>query len=72
MAIGIPKRENLVMKVIEWLGGFIRPEISGDTELLADVTTTDKRAKVVIQMPEIAKAIARDPEITSKRHHKVI
>lgn len=56
-------------KVIEWLGGFIRPEISGDTELLADVTTTtDKGAKVVIQMPEIAKAISeyvrdRSPEI---------
>jgi hypothetical protein len=35
--------ENLVMEVVKGLDGFIRPEISGDAEPLANVTTTDKR-----------------------------
>jgi HSP20 family protein len=32
-------------------GGFSRPEISGETEPLMDVTTTDKEVKVVVEMP---------------------
>ena len=31
--------------------GFTRPEISSETEPLADVTTTDKEVKVVVEMP---------------------
>lgn len=36
-------------------GGFSRPEISGEMEPLADVTTTDKEVKVVVEMPGISK-----------------
>ncbi len=45
MAIGPngPKRENLVMEVNHGLDGFHQPEISGDSEPLANVTTTNKR-----------------------------
>jgi HSP20 family protein len=32
-----------------------KPEISGEMEPLADVTTTDKEVKVVIEMPGISK-----------------
>jgi HSP20 family protein len=35
--------------------GIGRPEISGEMEPLADVTTTDKEVKVVIEMPGISK-----------------
>jgi HSP20 family protein len=35
--------------------GFGRPEISGEMEPLADVTTTDKEIKVVIEMPGLSK-----------------
>lgn len=37
------------------LGGFGRPEISGETEPLIDVTTTDKEVKVVVEMPGVSK-----------------
>jgi HSP20 family protein len=36
-------------------GGFSRPEISGETEPLIDVTTTDKEVKVVVEMPGVSK-----------------
>jgi HSP20 family protein len=36
-------------------GGFGRPEISGETEPLIDVTTTDKEVKVVVEMPGVSK-----------------
>jgi HSP20 family protein len=35
--------------------GISRPEISGEMEPLADITTTDKEVKVVIEMPGISK-----------------
>ena len=35
--------------------GLSRPEISGEMEPLADVTTTDKEIKVVIEMPGLSK-----------------
>jgi len=36
-------------------GGFGRPEISGETEPLVDVTTTDNEVKAVVEMPGISK-----------------
>ena len=36
-------------------GAFSRPEISGETEPLVDVTTTDKEVKVVVEMPGVSK-----------------
>jgi HSP20 family protein len=36
-------------------GGFGRPEFSGETEPLIDVTTTDKEVKVVVEMPGVSK-----------------
>jgi HSP20 family protein len=36
-------------------GGFGRPEISGETEPLVDVTTTDNELKAVVEMPGISK-----------------
>ncbi len=36
-------------------GGFSRPEISGETEPLVDVTTTDNEVKVVVEMPGVSK-----------------
>ncbi|MGC2685376.1 MAG: archaeal heat shock protein Hsp20 [Candidatus Nitrosopolaris sp.] len=36
-------------------GGFSRPEISGETEPLVDVTTTDNEVKVVAEMPGVSK-----------------
>ncbi|HXX97900.1 MAG TPA: archaeal heat shock protein Hsp20 [Candidatus Bathyarchaeia archaeon] len=35
--------------------GFTRPEISSETEPLADVTTSDKEIKVVVEMPGVGK-----------------
>jgi HSP20 family protein len=35
--------------------GTTRPEISGETEPLVDITTTDKEIKVVVEMPGISK-----------------
>jgi len=35
-----------------------RPEISGEIEALADVTTTDKEVKVVVEMPGISRTIS--------------
>jgi len=37
------------------LGGFGRPEISGETEPLVDVTTTDSEVKAVVEMPGTSK-----------------
>ena len=37
------------------IGGFTKPEISGEIEPLVDVTTTDKEVKVVAEMPGISK-----------------
>ena len=39
-------------------GGFIRttPEISSEREPLADVTTTDKDVKVIVEMPGVTKS----------------
>ena len=36
-------------------GGFGRPEISGETEPLIDVTTTDNEVKVIVEMPGVSK-----------------
>ena len=36
-------------------GGFARPEISGETEPLVDVTSTDNEVKAVVEMPGISK-----------------
>ena len=36
-------------------GGFTRPEISGETEPLVDVNTTDNEVKVVVEMPGVSK-----------------
>ena len=36
-------------------GGFDKPEISGETEPLVDVTTTDNEVKAVVEMPGISK-----------------
>jgi HSP20 family protein len=36
-----------------------RSEISGETEPLEDITTTDKEIKVVVEMPGISKTILR-------------
>ena len=36
-------------------GGFSKPEISGETEPLMDVTTTDKEVKVVVELPGVSK-----------------
>ena len=36
-------------------GGFGRPEISGETEPLVDVTSTDNEVKAVVEMPGISK-----------------
>ena len=36
-------------------GGFSRPEISGETEPLVDITTTDNEVKVVVEMPGVSK-----------------
>jgi len=37
------------------IGGFTKPEISGEIEPLVDVTTADKEVKVVAEMPGISK-----------------
>ena len=37
------------------IGGFTKPEISGEIEPLVDVTTTDKEVKVVVEMPGVGK-----------------
>jgi HSP20 family protein len=39
--------------------GTTRSEISGETEPLEDITTTDKEIKVVVEMPGISKTILR-------------
>jgi HSP20 family protein len=37
------------------IGGFTKPEISGEIEPLVDVTKTDKEVKVVVEMPGVSK-----------------
>src|SRR5947209_12395895 len=37
------------------IGGFTKPEISGEIEPLVDVTRTDKEVKVVAEMPGMSK-----------------
>src|SRR5215469_10618504 len=37
------------------IGGFTKPEISGEIEPLVDVNTTDKEVKVVVEMPGVSK-----------------
>lgn len=61
---------------------FGRPEISGEMEALADVNTTDKEIKVVIEMPGLSKdkikvdayedkveAMSDDPQ---RKYHKIV
>jgi HSP20 family protein len=36
-------------------GGISKPEVSGETEPLMDVTTTDKEVKVVVELPGVSK-----------------
>jgi HSP20 family protein len=48
-------REFGNVKPSRGFGRFSRPEISGETEPLVDVTTTDKEVKVVVEMPGISK-----------------
>jgi HSP20 family protein len=62
--------------------GFGRPEISGEMEPLADVTTTDKEIKVVIEMPGLSKdkikvdAYEDKVEVKSddpqRKYHKIV
>jgi HSP20 family protein len=53
---GKPKvREFGNVKPSRRSGGFIRSEISGETEPLVDVTTTDKEVKAVVEMPGVSK-----------------
>ena len=59
-----------------------RPEISGEMEPLADITTTDKEVKVVIEMPGISKdkikvdAYEDKVEVKSddpqRKYHKIV
>jgi HSP20 family protein len=37
------------------IGGFTKPEISGEIEPLVDVTTTEKEVKVVVEVPGVSK-----------------
>ncbi|HYV52799.1 MAG TPA: archaeal heat shock protein Hsp20 [Candidatus Eisenbacteria bacterium] len=37
------------------ISGITKPEISGETEPLVDVTTTDKEVKVVVELPGVSK-----------------
>jgi HSP20 family protein len=48
-------REFGNVKASRGFGGFGRPEISGETEPLVDVTTTDNEVKAVVEMPGISK-----------------
>jgi HSP20 family protein len=53
---GKPKvREFGNVKPSRKFGGFMRPEISGETEPLVDVTTTDNEVKAVVEMPGVSK-----------------
>jgi HSP20 family protein len=62
--------------------GISRPEISGEMEPLADITTTDKEVKAVIEMPGISKekikvdAYENKVEVYSddpqRRYHKIV
>lgn len=53
---GKPKvREFGNVKPSRRLGGLMRPEISGETEPLVDVTTTDNEVKAVVEMPGVTK-----------------
>jgi HSP20 family protein len=64
------------------ISGSGRPEISGEMEPLADVTTTDKEVKVVIEMPGLSKdkikvdAYEDKVEVKSedpqKKYHKIV
>ena len=61
---------------------FTRPLISSEREPLADVTTTDKEVKVVVEMPGVSKqnikinAYDNQVEVTStdpdRKYHEVI
>jgi len=63
-------------------GSFTRPMISSEREPLADVTTTEKEVKVVVEMPGVSKehirinAYDKSVEITSddpkRKYHQVI
>jgi HSP20 family protein len=63
-------------------GSFTRPMISSEREPLADVTTTEKEVKVVVEMPGVSKehirinAYDNSVEITSddpkRKYHQVI
>lgn len=63
-------------------GGMTRPEISGETEPLVDVSTTDKEVKVVVEMPGIDKnnikinahnsTLEVKSEDPKRRYHKTI
>ena len=62
--------------------GLSRPEISGEMEPLADVTTTDNEIKVVIEMPGLSKekikvdAYENKVEVKSddpqRKYHKIL
>jgi HSP20 family protein len=53
---GKPKvREFGNVKPSRRFGGLMRPEISGETEPLVDVTTTDNEVKAVVEMPGVSK-----------------
>ena len=43
------------VKPAKRFGGFMRPEISDETEPLVDVTTTNNEVKAVVEMPGISK-----------------
>jgi HSP20 family protein len=53
---GIPKvREFGNVKPSRGFSGFMRPEISGETEPLVDVTTDSNQIKVIVEMPGVSK-----------------
>lgn len=53
---GKPKvREFGNVKPSRRFGGVMRPEISGETEPLVDVTATDNEVKAVVEMPGVSK-----------------
>jgi HSP20 family protein len=80
---GRPKvREFGNVKSSRGFGGFMRPEISGETEPLVDVTSTEKEVKVVVEMPGISKQNIRinvrdrslevKSEDPQRKYHRVI
>jgi HSP20 family protein len=64
------------------LGGFMRPEISGETEPLVDATTDSNQVKVIVEMPGVSKdkikinaydnTVGVKSEDPQRRYHRTI